>query len=95
LSECKECTKELYFEFREERSVQEKTLTELLNTMSAQQGVLEHKLPRGNLYPFEERKGQRHLRFKQLKLKDEIRVVEHFGGRPVQGLHQATTQEKC
>jgi hypothetical protein len=62
---------ELYFEFREERSVQEKTLTELLNTLSAQQGVLEHKFPRGHLYPFEERKGQGPLRSEQLKLKEE------------------------
>jgi hypothetical protein len=33
LSMCKECTKELCFKFCEKRSVQEKTLTELLNTL--------------------------------------------------------------
>jgi hypothetical protein len=33
LSECKECTKELCFKFSEKRSVKEKTLTELLNTL--------------------------------------------------------------
>jgi hypothetical protein len=48
---------ELCFEFSEKRSVKEKTFTELLNTLSAQQGVLEHKLPRGNLYLFEGKKG--------------------------------------
>jgi hypothetical protein len=45
------------FEFRDKRSVKEKTLTELLNTLSAQQGVLEHKFPRGHLYLFEGQKG--------------------------------------
>jgi hypothetical protein len=69
------------FQFKEKRSVKEKTLTELLNTLSTQQGVLEHKFPRGNLYPFKERKGSR--------------VVEHSGERPVQGVHQAKTQTKC
>jgi hypothetical protein len=59
---CKECMKEFYFEFRDKRSFKERTLTELLNTLSAQQGVLEHKFPRGHLYPFEERKGQGSLR---------------------------------
>jgi hypothetical protein len=28
-------------------------------------------------------------------LKEENRVVEHSGGRPVQGVHQANTQLKC
>jgi hypothetical protein len=31
-------------------------LQSYLNTLSAQQGVLEHKLPRGHLYPFEDRR---------------------------------------
>jgi hypothetical protein len=55
--------------FREE-SVKEKTLTELLNTLQAQQGVLEQKFPRGHLYLFEGHKGQRPLRSEQLKLKE-------------------------
>jgi hypothetical protein len=47
-----------------------KTLTELLNTLQAQQGVLEWKLPRGHLHLFEGQKGQRPLRSSQLKLKE-------------------------
>jgi hypothetical protein len=34
---------ELYFEFRYKKDVKEKTLTELLNTLQYQQGVLEKK----------------------------------------------------
>jgi hypothetical protein len=67
LSRCKEC-KEDSVSSSEKRSVKEKTLTELLNTLKAQQGVLERKLPRGHLYPFEEQKGQRPLRSERLKL---------------------------
>jgi hypothetical protein len=57
--------------FRDKRSVKEKTLTELLSTLSAQQRVLKKKFPRGHLYPFEEWKGQRPLRSEQLKVKEE------------------------
>jgi hypothetical protein len=64
----KECTGEIYFKFSEKRSVKEKTLTELLNTLQSQQGVLEQKFPRGNLHLFEGHKGQRPLRFEQLNL---------------------------
>jgi hypothetical protein len=41
LSECKECTRELHFEFRGKGSVEEKTVTKLLNTLwrKALQGV--------------------------------------------------------
>jgi hypothetical protein len=39
--------------------------------MLAQQGVLEQKLPRGKIYPFKERKGQRPLRSEQLKLREK------------------------
>jgi hypothetical protein len=45
---------ELYFEFGDKRSVKEKTLIDLLNTLLAQQGVPEHKFLRGHLYPFKE-----------------------------------------
>jgi hypothetical protein len=46
------------FRVQREEKCQGETLTELLNTLSAQQGVLEHKFPRGHLYPFKERKGE-------------------------------------
>jgi hypothetical protein len=50
---------------------QEETLTGLLNTLQAQQSVLEQEVARGHLHPFKERKGQRPLRSEQLKLKEE------------------------
>jgi hypothetical protein len=36
-----------------------KTFTGLLNTLQAQQGVLEQEVARGHFHPFKERKGQR------------------------------------
>jgi hypothetical protein len=56
------CTEGTLFEFREKRSVKEETLTGLLNTLQAQQGVLEQEVARGHLHPFKERKGQRQRR---------------------------------
>jgi hypothetical protein len=84
---CKECTEEICFEFVDKRSVKERTLIELLNTMTTQQGVLENKFPRGHLYPFKERKGQGSLRSEYLKLKEENMVAKHSRGRPVQGMY--------
>ena len=40
-----------------------KTFTGLLNTLQAQQSMLEQEVARGHLHPFKERKGQRHFEF--------------------------------
>jgi hypothetical protein len=39
------------------RSVRKGTFTGFLNTLQAQQGVLEQEVSRGHFYPFKERKG--------------------------------------
>jgi len=48
-----------------------RTFIGLLNTLKAQQGVLEHKFPRGHLYPFEERKGTKTL---EVRAKENLRM---------------------
>jgi hypothetical protein len=59
LSWCKCAQKELLFEFREKEVSRRGTFTRLLNTLQAQQVVLEKEVSRGNFHPFKERKGQR------------------------------------
>jgi hypothetical protein len=54
------------FEFCWKEKCQGETLIGLLNTLQAQQGVLEQKVSRGNLHPFKERKGQRHFEVKAI-----------------------------
>jgi hypothetical protein len=49
---------------------QEETLTGLLNTLQAQQSVLEQEVARGHLHPFKERKGQRHF---EVRATDKLR----------------------
>jgi hypothetical protein len=48
-----------------------KTLTGLLNTLQAQQSVLEQEVARGHLHPFKERKGQRHF---EVRATDKLRT---------------------
>jgi hypothetical protein len=55
------CTKRTPLSSGIEKRLRKKTFTGLLNTLQAQQGVLEQEVTRGHLYPFKERKGQRLL----------------------------------
>jgi hypothetical protein len=52
-SECKECIRRTMFQVQIKEKCQGRHFVELLDTLSAQQGVLEHKFPRGNFYLFE------------------------------------------
>ena len=49
---------------------QKETLRGLLNTLQAQQSVLEQEVARGHLHPFKERKGQRHF---EVRATDNLR----------------------
>jgi hypothetical protein len=55
----------------EKKKCHRRTFTGLLNTLQAQQGVIEQEIARGNFHPFKERKGQRPLGSEQLKLKED------------------------
>jgi hypothetical protein len=72
LSECKECTRNSISSSMIREVSQEKTLTELLNTLLAQQGVLEREVSKRELISLRGEKGTGIF---------EVRVVEAQGGK--------------
>jgi hypothetical protein len=79
--------RDLFIWFCEKRSVREKTLTELLNTLLDQQHMLEQEVAKRALAS---------LRGVEETETFEVRIAEaQGGGRLVQGMQQTNTWVKC
>jgi hypothetical protein len=65
---------------REEKCRRRNKLTELLNTLWLNKACLRRSHQEGSYI---------------LSRRERDRVIEYFGGIPVQGVHQANTRTKC